>query len=106
MNYIVGSIMSYFLNKYFTFKSREQSWREIVRFAANIAVCYLVAYGLARPLVTALLSGAGEGLRDGVAMLAGMVIFTGLNYLGQRFFTFRKKSGGEAENELDKRRES
>lgn len=102
MNYIVGSILSYFLNKYFTFKSSGQSWREIVRFVANIAVCYLVAYGLARPLVTAIFSGAGEKVRDGVAMLAGMVIFTGLNYLGQRFFTFRKKSGEDGEKALDK----
>ena len=27
MNYVVGSILSYFLNKYFTFKSRGQSWQ-------------------------------------------------------------------------------
>ena len=33
MNYVVGSILSYFLNKYFTFKSREQSWQEILRFS-------------------------------------------------------------------------
>ncbi len=103
MNYVVGSILSYFLNKYFTFRSREQSWQEILRFVANIAVCYLVAYGVARPLVTALLEGAGEDLRDGIAMLAGMIIFTGLNYLGQRFFAFREKTGEKGENKLDKR---
>lgn len=106
MNYVVGSILSYFLNKYFTFNSRGQSWQEIARFVLNIAVCYFVAYGLAKPLVTAVLGNAGEDLRDAVAMLAGMVIFTGLNYLGQRFFAFKrtndKKSDANGENTLDK----
>lgn len=106
MNYVVGSILSYFLNKYFTFNSRGQSWQEIARFVLNIAVCYFVAYGLAKPLVTAILGSAGEDLRDAVAMLAGMVIFTGLNYLGQRFFAFKrtngKNSGENGENTLDK----
>ena len=32
---------------------------------------------------------AGARPRDNVALLAGMVFFTGLNYLGQRFFAFR-----------------
>lgn len=106
MNYVVGSILSYFLNKYFTFNSRGQSWQEIARFVLNIAFCYFVAYGLAKPLVTAVLGNAGEDLRDAVAMLAGMVIFTGLNYLGQRFFAFKrtndKKSDTNGENTLDK----
>ena len=79
MNYVVGSVVSYFLNKYFTFKSRSQSWKEIARFVINIAVCYLIAYGLAQPLVGAMFSGLSETARDNVAMLAGMCIFTALN---------------------------
>ena len=81
-NYVLTSILSFFLNKHFTFQSRE-------RFAANIAVCYLIAYGIAKPLCLRLLSGAAVSTRDNAAMLVGMVLFTGLNYLGQRFFAFR-----------------
>ena len=33
--------------------------------------------------------------RDNVAMLVGMVLFTGLNYLGQRFFAFRSPKAEE-----------
>ena len=33
----------------------------------------------------------GEKVRDNVAMLAGMCLFVGFNYLGQRFFAFRQK---------------
>ena len=105
-NYVVGSIVSYVLNKHFTFRNREKGAGVVVRFILNITVCYLLAYGLAKPLVTAVLGNAGEDLRDAVAMLAGMVIFTGLNYLGQRFFAFKrtndKKSDTNGENTLDK----
>ena len=48
-NYFFGSILSFFLNKYFTFRSKQRSWREVVRFVINIAVCYLLAYGISSP---------------------------------------------------------
>ena len=98
MNYVVGSILSYFLNKYFTFEVKEYSVKQVLRFALNIAVCYAVAYGLAKPFAVWLLSDASVKVQDNVAMLVGMVVFTGLNYIGQRFFAFAKKG----EKPLDK----
>ena len=88
MNYLLTSILSFFLNKYFTFQSRAWSARQVVRFSINILFCYLLAYGIAKPLCRAVLFGAGETLRDNLSMLVGMCLFTGLNYLGQRFFAF------------------
>lgn len=90
-NYVVGSILSYFLNKYFTFRQRQRSWAEIGRFVLNISVCYALAYGLARPLVRWALSSASGSLQDNAAMLVGMCAFVGFNYLGQRFFVFPEK---------------
>ena len=89
-NYVLTSILSFFLNKYFTFRNKEQSWAQVGRFVVNIAVCYLAAYGVAKPLCRALLAGASVTVRDNVSMLVGMVLFTGLNYLGQRLFAFRE----------------
>ena len=97
-NYVIGSIVSYFLNKYFTFEVKEYSVKQVLRFALNIAVCYAVAYGLAKPFAVWLLSDASVKVQDNVAMLVGMVVFTGLNYIGQRFFAFAKKG----EKPLDK----
>ena len=88
-NYILTSILSFFLNKYFTFRNKEQSLAQVFRFALNIAVCYGLAYGIAKPLCRLLLANAGTSLRDNISMLVGMVLFTGLNYLGQRLFAFR-----------------
>ena len=91
VSYALASVMSYFLNRYFTFKYREGGFAVVLRFALNIAVCYGLAYGLAKPLIKWLLSGASVTVRDNVAMLAGMCLFVGFNYLGQRFFAFREK---------------
>jgi putative flippase GtrA len=79
-NYFFGSILSFFLNKRFTFRNRSRSPMVAVRFTVNIAVCYLLAYGLAKPLVRRLLAGAGTSVQDNAAMLAGMCLFVGLNY--------------------------
>ncbi|MDY5845410.1 MAG: GtrA family protein [Bariatricus sp.] len=88
-NYIVGSIVSYFLNKYFTFKSKKQSLREILRFIVNIMLCYLLAYGIAKPFALNILQGQTKNIQENVAMLIGMCLFVGLNYLGQRFVVFK-----------------
>ena len=85
----LASVMSYFLNKHFTFKNTEKGWRPVLRFGVNIAVCYLLAYGIAEPLMRWALSAATPALRDNAAMLTGMVLFTGFNYLGQRLFAFK-----------------
>lgn len=91
LNYVIGSICSYFLNKYFTFKSNRKSAKEILIFIVNILICYLVAYGLARPLSRAVFSSLEQNIQDNIALLTGMVVFTGLNYIGQKFFVFRKE---------------
>ena len=87
----LASVMSYFLNKYFTFKNTEKGIKPVLRFAINIAACYLIAYGVAIPLMGWALSGVGEAWRDNVTKLTGMCLFTGSNYLGQRFFAFRER---------------
>lgn len=88
-NYILTSILSYFLNKYFTFQHKKDLWKSALRFALNIAVCYLLAYGIAKQLALLLLSNVSVKVQENVAMIVGMVFFTVLNYLGQRFFAFK-----------------
>ena len=99
-NYVVGSIVSYLLNKHFTFQNKSRSPKVIVRFVINISACYLVAYGLAKPVVRMLLSGMSSVIQDNGAMLMGMCVFVALNYLGQRFFTFRETERRREENSI------
>ena len=88
-NYVVGSVVSYFLNKYYTFDTKGRSFAELLRFAINITVCYLVAYGAAKPFIYYIFYGCSDTIRDNVAMFAGMCIFVVLNYFGQRIIVFK-----------------
>ena len=88
-NYLVGGTVSFFLNKYFTFQNRERSWAQVLRFVLTVASCWLIAYGVAKPLTLRLLSGMGEKLQTNAAMVVGMGLYTVLNYFGQRFFAFK-----------------
>lgn len=92
-NYIVGSVVSFFLNKHFTFQNREKGAGVVLRFALNIAVCWALAYGLAKPVMIWLLSGTGwsQQIQGNLSMLAGSGLFVFLNYFGQRFFAFRSR---------------
>ena len=94
-NYFFGSILSYFLNKSFTFKYGKTDFKSIFRFTVNILVCYLLAYGIAKPVMRYFLSGFSVSVQENVSMVLGMVLFVGLNYLGQRFFAFKKDSEQE-----------
>lgn len=88
--YGVGGILSFCLNRRFTFESKAPLLPSAVKFALVLVICYLLAYSLAQPLV-------GFGLTwfpleaiwaERVQKLAGMGIYTLLNYVGQRFFAF------------------
>ena len=98
-NYVFGSILSYFLNKTFTFQSKKNTGTTLWRFVVNISLCYLVAYGGAKPLARWIFSGASASLQDNMAMLAGMCFFVALNYIGQRFFVFKGTAQTVSESE-------
>lgn len=91
LNYIVGSIVSYLLNKRYTFQQKGHNWYTILKFIMNITICYVLAYGLAKPLVIWMLSGVSTNIQGNVALVIGMVLFVGLNYVGQRFWAFSSK---------------
>lgn len=92
--YVAGAVMSFFLNRKFTFQSQETMGRSAVKFALNVAVCYALAYSIAQPLGGMVLGAMGfTGLwLERLTKLGGMGLYTILNYFGQRFFAFHKSS--------------
>ena len=92
--YVAGAVMSFFLNRHFTFHSEETLGRSAVKFAVNVAVCYVVGYGLARLIVGGPppLTAVPAVWWERFSKLVGMGLYTALNYFGQRFFAFRKKN--------------
>ena len=87
-NYFFGSIVSYLLNKNFTFRFRERGLWSLLRFTLNILTCYLLAYGIAKPVMQWIISGFSITVQENVSMMLGMCLFVVFNYLGQRFFAF------------------
>ena len=85
IGYILGSILSYFLNKYFTFKNKDKGWKPIVKFALNIAICYGLAYGIAIPLISMLCTANSwtmfgwsvEKFAGNFSMIVGACLFPG-----------------------------
>jgi len=91
-DYFFGSILSFFLNKHFTFHYQQTNIISIIRFALNIVVCYLIAYSVALPLTRWALESMclSKTVVENVAMLVGTGLFMVINYLGQKFFAFSK----------------
>ncbi len=73
--------------------SDEVVWKAAVKFALNVAVCYVVGYGLAKVLVPIPQEpyAAPAIWIERLSKLVGMGLYTVLNYFGQRFFAFKKR---------------
>ena len=89
--YAVGAVISFFLNKKFTFKSEGKTTKSAVKFIINVAVCYIIAYSVAQPLATLILSATSLSSLwiERIAKLFGMGLYTLINYFGQKFFAFK-----------------
>jgi putative flippase GtrA len=92
--YVICSVLSYILNKKYSFQNKGNVLNTIIKFSLVIAVCYLIAYSLAQPIVKYFLNTLNlhsyKAYTDYFAIFIGQVIFTLLNYIGQRFFAFKK----------------
>lgn len=90
---IVGAMVSYVLNRNFTFQSNQHWWRGLWRFALVVTTCYGLAYYLGLFFIKSFLSycmpQANLKLIENIAVLIGMCIYTLLNYAGQKFYVFK-----------------
>lgn len=96
-NYLAGGVVSFLLNKHYTFGSKGKSHQELLKFAINVGVCWLVAYGIARPALMRTLRMYHSNVQDNISMAVGAMIYVILNYLGQRYVVFREKEVGQNE---------
>ena len=59
-------------------------------FVINITICYLLAYGMAKPVVSRILHDQSKSVQENLSMLVGMGAFVVFNYVGQRLVVFKK----------------
>ncbi len=96
--FILCSIPSFYFNRKYSFESKAPLVPSIVRFSTVIAVCYLLAFGFSSyvtpVIVNALGSAFNSTLISRIAMILGQVVFTTLNYVGQRLWAFKEPPQG------------
>lgn len=96
--YVAGAIMSFFLNRHFTFHSKAEFWPSALKFALNVAILWTLTTPFLQPwLAQQLQSVFVEKWANNVSLVVCMALYTILNYLGQRFFAFRAKRSKEPE---------
>lgn len=81
---IIGTINSYFWNKYFTFKSPKKSFSEVVRFCIVYATSFLIGMGSLYILVDIL------HINTYIAGFINLIFTTLISYFGHNFFSFKK----------------
>lgn len=102
VNYIAGGILSYFLNKYWSFGNKEKSKVIVAKFIVTVLLSYAAAYLCAKPLMELALekSDIAGKWKEFIALIAGAGLYTVLNYFGQRFFAFAESKDKVAQAEL------
>lgn len=89
-----GAVVSYVLNRIFTFKSGVHLSKSILRFILVIGICYGLSYYIGLQFSSWLLHQLPVAVRPfkkDVGILIGTGLYTLLNYTGQKYFVFNTK---------------
>lgn len=96
VGYIAGLINSFLWNKKWVFKVKEDSFNQIIRFAAGFLMCYglqfLVVWVLNEHTILGEMEWTVKGFTFGgygVATIVGMMVYTLANFVYNRLITFR-----------------
>lgn len=91
--FAVFSVPSFYFNRKYSFKSKAPLGQSILRFGTIITVCFLLSFGLNNIVMPWMrvnwLSGMSDLWFSLVNIVGIQVVFTVLNYLGQRLWAFK-----------------
>ncbi|SNT52187.1 Putative flippase GtrA (transmembrane translocase of bactoprenol-linked glucose) [Bacillus sp. OK838] len=90
----MGAVTSFLLNRTFTFRSDIDWRRGVARFFCVILICYSSAYSLGQAIAESLEASVHFSIQQNVAVLIGTIFYTVLNYIGQKYFVFKKSNLG------------
>ncbi|KOP83007.1 GtrA family protein [Cytobacillus solani] len=88
----IGAIVSYSLNRTFTFQSKVTIKKSVPRFIAVILFCYLFSYKVSE-MAAGMIIGKFPLIRltgENLAIIIGTAVYMITNYFGQRLYVFRK----------------
>lgn len=99
LSMLIGGVYSYLLNRAFTFRAADIPHKQALpRFALNMGLCYFFSYVPAKAALDLLFDRLALPISaDTVTtlkLLCANICFVVLNYIGQKFFAFRRKKNG------------
>lgn len=90
-----AAVLGFFLNRKFAFSSDCKIFSSMVKFFTVILICYLLAFTLTHKLFLYIFSVVNLNLSisiiEQIAILFAQIIFTLINFTGQKLWTFKKK---------------
>ncbi|WP_428985222.1 GtrA family protein [Succinatimonas hippei] len=91
LNYVVGGIISFVLNKNFTFKQKSHvDFKQVILFALIIISSYFFSYIISLNISHIFFYDYPVLIQENIALCLGMIIYTFINYLGQKLLVFTK----------------
>ncbi|MEG0751768.1 MAG: GtrA family protein [Oscillospiraceae bacterium] len=98
ITFAIGGTYSYLLNRKYTFNASELPHsRTLPRFTINLLICYFISYISAKQLLDYMFANVwqvswSDDVVTLIKLLSANVLYIVINYLGQKFFAFKKKS--------------
>jgi putative flippase GtrA len=81
--YAVGLVVSYVLNRYYTFNNKQSRRGEIMRFLAVFFVAYASNFAVLLILIH------GIGTHKGISQILAGVVYVVVSYLLNKYFVFK-----------------
>ena len=93
--FLCSLVFTYFANKKYTFKNTEAQSKVLPRYLAEVFICFILAYGAGKPVLDWFFSKVVQPDWDAdklntIKGILANICYIGLNYIGQKFFVFRK----------------
>jgi putative flippase GtrA len=90
MGNAIGMVVSYLLNKRFTFQNKGKDSSSLLRFFVVVLLCYYVSYwvGLHISSFVVIIIPYLQSYKGDASILFGAGLYTISNYFGQKFFVF------------------
>ena len=95
--FIIGLIFTFVLNRKYTFQSDAPLKELLPKYLLEVLICFVTAYGLGKVILDWFFSSVWKlnisaDMLDTVKGILANCAYIALNYLGQKFFVFRKKT--------------
>ena len=93
--FVIGFFYSYFMNRKFTYTDVKTDGNTFRKYVIEVLICFVLAYGLGKIILAwffgnvVVLSVSDDMLNTLEGILAN-IAFIGLDYIGQRYFVFKK----------------